>query len=429
MKAPETIGAGAVRTFFAKLWSNQTIAHSLQINALRAFSLGIGFLGSIWSSRCLGPDKLGISGMIIGTITPLVLVINLNQTAHYIRLYRGHALENERNDLISIISTYKIVASCTVMVIAIPLLLFGHFSSAWHLGLVAAFPYFFLTANAADWLLQSEDNVPATSRALTIQALVTTSLYFLIFRPGISAGADLVTQTVGLSIASAYAWFTALNRRKIRLFDWKKLRLIFPIIAEGRWLIATGTAVYIFTALEVPLLGWLYSLKELGIYRTAVVLVGGITAFTAYWPILLYPRMIEWNQKGVVYLWERQKRVLTYFALFAVCLSGGAFLFAPLGYHFLYGPAFQRGAYPFAILLTAKLVSLPNGILSWGMLAQKRDRALFKIMVYVSAFSLASNLIFIPKFGAFGASTTSLLSELFMFSRVMASIRRSLKNA
>jgi O-antigen/teichoic acid export membrane protein len=417
----------AAESWFLKLWRNRTFNHSLQINALRAISLGIGFVGSIWSSRCLGPEKLGISGMIIGTIAPLVLIVNLNQTAHFIRLYRRSTSDAERENLVSIISTYKIAVCLIMMMVAVPLLIFGKFSPLWYLGLVAAFPYFFLSANAADWLLQSQDKIPAITRAMAVQALLTTSLYLIIFRPGMSAGADLVIQNIGLGTATLIAWRTALGSRKIRLFHLEKLRLFIPIIVEGRWLIATGCAVYIFTSLEVPLIGWLYSLKEVGIYRTSIVLVGGVGAFTGYLPMLLYPRMIEWSQMGPDHLWGRQKKVLIYFGLFAICLSTGAFIFAPLGYHYIYGPPFQKGAYPFAFLLSAKLMAVLSGIVAWGMVAQKKDRALFGIMVYVAIFSLGSNLIFIPRFGAYAASSINLLSEILMFTLIVTYTRRSLR--
>jgi O-antigen/teichoic acid export membrane protein len=412
--------------WFAKLLRNRTFNHSLQINALRAVSLGIGFLGSVWASRCLGPEKLGISGMIVGTVAPLILIINLNQTAHFIRLYRSRATEADRDDLVSIISTYKIAACLIVMLVAVPLLLLGHFSSLWYLGLAAGFPYFFLMANVADWLLQSQDKIPAITRAVAIQAVVTTSLYFLFFRPGMSAGADLVIQDIGLSVSLTMAWYTALRGRKLRLFQWSKLRLIVPILQEGRWLIAVGCAVYIFTSLDQPLVGWLYSLKEVGIYRTSIVLVGGVGAFPGYLPMLLYPRMLEWHQIGPHHLWERQKKVLIYFGLFVVFLSSCAFLLAPLGYHYIYGPAFQRGAYPFALLLSAKLMAAMSGILGWGMVAQKKDRTLFTIMVYVAIFSLGSNLFLIPRFGALAASGINLLSEILMFVLIFTHNQRAL---
>ena len=419
--------SAASATWLTKIWRNKTFNHSLQINALKMVSLGIGFLGSIWSSKCLGPDNLGISGMIIGTIAPLVLVINLNQISHNIRLYHSYSSDGERDNLVEVIHTYKIAACLAIMLGAIPFLILGHFSSAWHLGLLAAFPYFFLTVNAPDWLLQAQDKFPAISRAATVQALITTTLYFTFFRPGMSAGADLVVQDIGLTIAMAMAWSTALNGRKIRLFRWEKLWQIFPIIREGRWLIATGCAVYIFTALDLPLVGWLYSLKEVGIYRTSIILVGGIGAFTGYLPMLLYPRMLEWNAVGPRTLWENQKKVLTYFGLFSLCMTLGAFLFGPLGYHYIYGPAFEKGAYPFAFLLGAKLIAVMNGILGWGLVAQKKERSLFFSMVYVAMFSLGANLIFIPYFGALGASTINMLSEVLMITLNITSIQRALK--
>jgi O-antigen/teichoic acid export membrane protein len=407
---------------------NRTISHSLQINALRAVSLAIGFGGSIWSSRCLGPEKLGISGIIIGTIAPLVLLVNLNQRAHYIRLYRAHATDEEKDNLVSVISTFRIVISVAVMLVALPLLLLGHFSSGWTMALIAAFPYFFLSANAADWLLQSQDNIPAMTRSVTVQALVATTIYLLMFRPGVPAGSDLVVQNIALSIATAYAWHAAFTRRKFRLFRWEKLPEIIPILKEGRWLIANGLSIYVYTTLEVPLVGWLYSLTEVGIYRTSMVLVGGVAAFINYLPFLLYPRMLEWKQVGPHFLWQKQKRVLTYFALFTILLSIGAFVLAPVCYRYIYGPSFQRGAYPFAFLLTAKMMAVMNGIMDWGMLAQRRDRAVFSMMMVAAIFSVGTNVLVIPHFGALGASAVNMSSELLLFSLFYINNRRTLKN-
>jgi O-antigen/teichoic acid export membrane protein len=413
---------------FAKLLKNRTVRHSLQINALRFVSLAIGFGGSIWSSRCLGPEKLGISGMIIGTIAPLVLLVNLNQRAHYIRLYRGHPTEAEKDHFVTVVSTFRIAISVAVMLIAIPVLLLGHFGPEWYLALVAAFPYFFLSANAPDWLLQSQDNIPAITRSVTVQALIATTIYLLTFRPGVPAGSDLLVQNIALSIATAYAWWAAFHGRKLKLFQWSALGEIAPILREGGWLIANGVSIYVYTTLEVPLVGWLYSLSEVGIYRTSMVLVGGVGAFIGYLPILLYPRMLEWKQVGPHYLWQKQRRVLLGFSLFTVLLSIGAFLLAPLAYHYIYGPSFQGGAYPFAFLLTAKMMAVMNGIMDWGMLAQRRDRAVFSIMLLVAIFSVGTNMLVIPHLGALGASAVNMTSEMLLFTLFFFNNRRSLKD-
>ncbi len=412
-----------------KLLRNRTVSHSLQINALRFVSLAIGFGGSIWYSRCLGPEKLGISGMIIGTIAPLVLLVNLNQRAHYIRLYRGHETEAAKENLVTVISTFRIAISVLVMLLAIPILALAHFPPVWTLALIAAFPYFFLSANAADWLLQSQDNIPAITRSLTIQALIATTIYLAVFRPGAQpAGSDLMVQNIALTVATAYAWYAAMKHHKVRLFRWDKLKEIVPILAEGRWLMANGLSIYVYTTLEVPLVGWLYSLHEVGIYRTSMVLVGGVGAFIGYLPMLLYPRMLEWKQVGPHFLWQNQKRVLTYFALFMVVLSIGAFLLAPTVYYYVYGPEFQRGAYPFAFLLTAKMMAVMNGIMDWGMLAQRKDRSVFSIMMVAAIFSVALNVLLIPHFGAIGASAVNMSSEMLLFSLFFFFNRRSLRN-
>jgi len=74
------------------------------------------------------------------------------------------------------------------------------------------------------------------------------------------------------------------------------------------------------------------------------------------------------------------------------------------------------------------MMAVMNGIMDWGMLAQRKDRAVFYIMSYVAIFSLAANLIFIPHFGAMGASIINLSSETLMAILFFTSNVRALKD-
>jgi hypothetical protein len=51
----------------------------------RGLALGAAAAGAVWAARCLGPESMGISGMILSTATQLAILIDLNQNTALVR--------------------------------------------------------------------------------------------------------------------------------------------------------------------------------------------------------------------------------------------------------------------------------------------------------------------------------------------------------
>jgi O-antigen/teichoic acid export membrane protein len=196
------------------------------------------------------------------------------------------------------------------------------------------------------------------------------------------------------------------------------------LIKEVRWLFLTAVVCYVYTSLDGSLLGYLHSLHELGLARPAGQLVSSLNQFFALVPLLLYPRLIQWNKVGADFLWERQKKLGWILALGSVPIALGAFVLAPFVFPLLYGREFAASAYPFVILLTSKLVVLVNGIFGWGLWAKGEDIVLLKIMSVVAIVSLSLNLVLIPKWGLLGSTFVNLASESLILVLTFHACRR-----
>jgi O-antigen/teichoic acid export membrane protein len=397
-----------IKTRFFKQGLRMTIA--------RFISLGVGLFGSIWAARCLGPTNLGISGMIIGTVNQLVLLGALNQNANLVRGYKNAASPAEAADLVSTAFTFRTIYTLVIMAVATVVMLVVHVPSAWIVGIVAAFPFFLFGVNVPDWVLQGEGNMPACYMVGTLQALVIAGLYFVFFRPGMGPGSDVIVWAIGTGVYFSVGWYIAVGKRKIKLFRPSLAPKMFPILAEGRWLILMGVINYILVSLESPLLGYLYSIKEVGTYRAATQIALGAQAFLLMVSDLMYPRLIEWRKEGIEVLWQRQKKVAVVLAAILLPLGLLAFLITPIFFHFFYGPAFQRAAYPCALLLFSRMVAVLTRIYGYGLVAQKEDRKLAIVCSSIAILSLGSNCFFIPRYGIYASSLTNLASEILSFS-------------
>jgi O-antigen/teichoic acid export membrane protein len=191
---------------------------------------------------------------------------------------------------------------------------------------------------------------------------------------------------------------------------------MIPILSEGRWLILMGLINYILINSESPLLGYLHSIKEVGIYRTATTISFGIQGFLIMISDLMYPRLIEWRKQGLEYLWQRQKKVTLVLAAGLLPLGLTSFLITPFLFHFCYGPAFQRAAFPCALLLLSRMIAVLTRVYGYGLVAQKQDRKLAIVCSGIAVFSLISNCIFIPYYGIYASSVNNLVSETLSFA-------------
>jgi O-antigen/teichoic acid export membrane protein len=428
---------GRIAAALRNLRGSPLVRQATQMIATRGLGLAIAAAGSIWASRCLGPHKLGISGMILAILAPMGLLVDLNQDVSLVRRYKACADDDARRELLRETFIFRWALCLGWMLLAATgLAIFGIPDEEWRLGICAAFPLLLVTINQGAWVLQAQENMPARYRALLVQSLVGAGCYLAFFRPGQnSAGSDIVVMAAAVGCEFTLGWWYArrplgsgagfslahLARQWDRLL--RGLRSAARGYWDGRWLAITGIVSYLYIYLQTPLVGMLLGTDHVGQYRTATTLLNGFQAFAAMIPALLYPRMIEWNRKGPDHLWQQQWRFLR--VAFGFFLPGAifAFLLAPFAYQVLYGPAFSAAAYPFAMLVVSRMLMVLNGIFGWGLWAQHRDRLFLALTLFTAVISLGLNFVLIPRLGIFGAATVCVISETLMLISTMVASR------
>lgn len=411
---------------FLKIFKHRLFKQFAQMTFWRIFALAFGATASIWAARCLGPENLGISAMVVAVAEQAMLIVTLNLNPLLIREYKRQS-DEDQNTLVATVFTYRIVTSMLFGILVIGGMFLWGISIKWWLALVAGIPYFTLICNDSSWLLQARENLPAQHRALAIKSLVTAALFFIFFRPGIAPGWDVVVQVIGIGTAMLISWKWAMDNKSFSLLNFHKFKTIWPMIVEGRWLFLTGVVIYIYNSLGSPLLGWLHSIKELGAYRTAILAAGALQSFLLLINGLLYPRFIEWQKMGTDFLWQRQKALFYFGLLCIIPLTVLTFLLSPWFYK-LYGPKFTHAAYPFAILMTSKYVATLSSVFTLGLWAQHRDRAMLAVTTMAAFSSLIINLLFIPRYGMWSVASATLSSEILILIGAFILVKKNIRN-
>ena len=266
----------------------------------RILGMAFGAVGTIWAARCLGPRNLGISGMVQNIVGMGMLATELISTTVLIREYK-YALDSKtRGRIVKAANGIWLLTALGFCVIAALFMAFkwvpsNYYSAGW-----LFLPLILLSSIQPDWIFQAEEKQHLQSAIAVIQPVLASVIYLAWFRPGMPASDDLLVKSIAALAVTLVFWrniykLTSLKGFFIRFDLFREMK---ALILKSRWLFLSTLAVYVFTTLEQPLLGWLFSVEELGKYRTAVSVTGAAHSFFYIIPVILYPRFIEWRKRG-----------------------------------------------------------------------------------------------------------------------------------
>lgn len=400
--------------FQRKFSENRMVRAGVQMTGFRFLSLGVGAAGSIWAARCLGPEKTGISGVVLATSTQMALFATFNQDVGLIRRYKEMSDTVQQNGLIAGIVTQRILAAIILITLGWIAMWVSHVPSQFTVPALLGSALFFFTTNTPNWLLQARENMPAQYRMTALQACLSAALIAIFFRPGMPAGSDLAVTLVVTLVTSFFIWKIALLNRHSFSLSLDAAWTEAPLLWQGRWLFLTGLVVYLYTSSEQPILAYFGSVRQLGQYRSALQITGAIQPFLTMFAALLYPRYVEWHRAGPLHLWVMQVRIVKFMvvplAVIGLLIAATVPKFQPL----VFGEKFAPAAVPCVYLLLAKLVVVVNSVFSFGLWARKKDKATLAIMCGTAIISVLSNLLLVPRFGMLAAAMTNCASELII---------------
>ena len=187
-----------------------------------------------------------------------------------------------------------------------------------------------------------------------MSGFLSALLLVLFIRPSSPAGSELIILNVTTLIGLIISWQVAVRGKHRVTISLTQAINGLPRLWRGRWLFLSALVTYIYVRFEVPMLGWLKSVDDVGKYKSALQILNGVEPLMVLVPALLYPRMIEWSKVGLSHLWKKQMEIFNLLAVIGTPCVIFAFWLIPLIYPHIYTASFQAAAIPCCFLILSK---------------------------------------------------------------------------
>lgn len=396
------------------------------LNAVRTvLSLLFPLITYPYVSRILGPLGIGQATYANSLVSYVSLVAALGIATYAVSV--GSALREDDNKFktfASTVFTLNVITCVIAYLILAIILLFIPALEAYRLLMLIYGLQIFLNTIGVEWLYTIEEKyMYITVRSIVFQILSMVCL-FVFVRDKSDVAGYAFAQIVSTGGAYIPNFINAVKKGYIKLnFSDKLLTVLKPAL----FIFATTIATTVYVNLDTTMLGIICGDVEVGYYSSATKLyniVKGVlnsvaTVYSARLGFCFYKNKDEYNSYF--------KECLGTVTMMSVPMAIGGTMLARELILFLSGEEFIAATPAMRILMISLIPSTMGNIMGIGALLIVRQE---KIIMYVSIvgaiFNTATNLFFIPAYGATGAAGTTLATECIV---VFALIRYAMKYA
>jgi O-antigen/teichoic acid export membrane protein len=398
----------SLRVQVSRLRASRLARDAALLFVLNLASRALGFLGSLYAARCLGPVKLGTSGVVQAAAQQAGLLYNGGLDPIGVRRIASDPAH--ATAVTGAVTRFRIVGAVLLAIgwAGVVLLVDPPGGRAvWLLGI----PLLLATALNLTYVFQALERLPLQNAIATGGALLSALAYLLLFRPGAFLGADLVVlggATAAVAMASWIAYRRVTGHWPLAGGHWALAR---ELLRESwRYWLLTGV-VFLYASYQVPFVAYFLGVRAAGWYRAAVTLAAALELLYNSVNSLLLPRLVRWHGVGLAYMWERQRELLRLFLVVGVLVTVAVVLIAPPLLHRLLGPEFGPAIVVFQVLAGARVVAFWGQIFAWGLAASKQDGAYLLASSLGMVCSVPLNLAAVGRWGVLGVAGVSLVSE------------------
>ena len=169
--------------------------------------------------------------------------------------------------------------------------------------------------------------------------------------------------------------------------------------------------VQIYVSLDVLLLGWIGTSKQVGEYAAAAKIPLALSGLAGMWVVILYPHA------SVLFKDDREalRRQVSKFTGLGIMV---ALPLIPIGFvagdqivEAVFGSAFAPAAASFAVLLCSTTVVIVNSNIGNLLLACNDEKAFMYAVTAGAVLNLGLNLLLIPPIGILGSALATLAAE------------------
>ncbi len=252
----------------------KTAAKAGEIFAWQGVTKLVSIFAFAYAARVLGPEKFGISGIVLAIITQLAAASALLNQAYLSRRFRRMTSATSRQMMVVAATMGRLVLALVVGGGAVGAGIWLAPNSSWWLSIFCGLPLLVFVFAQPLWIFVARDESNLVWRATGIGSLVTSGILFSL-RPGWAfTGFDVVAIVIGSIATCSVSW--VLVRRQMRIVwkcRWRHLVYAARMIPRGGWLVVVYVFGNVYVYQDTLMIGIFASEQEAGSF-----------ARPAFWP-------------------------------------------------------------------------------------------------------------------------------------------------
>lgn len=366
-------------------------------------------------SRVLGVENIGIIGFATSYAGYFGVFAGLGVSIYGSReIAKLKDDKEKRSKLFSELFLIMIISSIICSIVYLTSVFYLSTFKEHKFFLLLAGVSLYLSSFSLDWFFAGRENFKMiTIRSISVK-LISVGLMFLFVR---SQNDALIFCGIGvLSGVLNNLWnFYYLIKKEVKIC-FKNISL-FIHLKPLFILLSTNLAVSVYTTLDTLMLGFMSDFLEVGYYNSATRISRLLLPFAIVTTSVLVPKIsyaFSQNDEGQYQHYLKESFSLV--AFFASPMAVGLFVITPSFVPFFFGNEFLP-VIPVLQILSSILffVGLSNYFGIQVLTTSGFESKLLISILLGAIVNFSLNLIFIPKFGAVAAATTSVVAEFIIF--------------
>lgn len=365
-------------------------------------------------ARVLSPDGVGLFNFSNMYASYFAMFAVLGIPTHGMR--EVAKVRDDKARLSQLVS--QLVSIQTLLTLAVTVVFLGSIAAVGMLRkdalvFVIAGLILYLCPIKTEWYFAGEERFGfITMRQVLVKALCIVSIFVFV-----KTRADMIIYVTIYAIGNIVGeiWtFAAMLRDGVRLrFTLKGLgQHMRPALI----LFASGVAMSVYTMLDTLMLGFISDYSEVAYYNCATNISKSLLMVVTSFSAVAVPRMSYYLSEGNEH--EANKLVDKGFSVasfLAVPAAFGLACIAPTFTLLFYGGQYEGAVLPLQIMSFVLMALGLNNITSWQVLIGTGKDKLYLYSILAGAtLNLILNAVLIPRFGAVGASASSVAAEFLI---------------
>ncbi|MGB7893948.1 MAG: flippase [Microcoleus sp.] len=376
--------------------------------------MGLGLFVGLWVARYLGPTEFGLLNYAIAFVSLFSSVATMGLGTLVVR---NIARDPEcKNETLGTAFGLQFTGGCITLLLTVTVIALvkpNDTLTRWLVGIIAAGTIFNAFEAINFWFqsqIQSKYTVLAKNSVCFLVAAVRIGLV-TIKAPLLAFAWVRLTEVALVGIAYVYFYKLTGNKIKDWHFSWEKCK---ELLSESWPIILSGFAVYVYSKTDQIMLGAMNKNAELGYYAAAVK----ISEICDFLPMIIsssiFPKLAnlrKTNYEEYLNKFQIYSDIMIFLWLgVAIPIS----LLSPWIVHLLYGDKYAQSAAVLGIYVWAQFGSNFGVARSTYLNIEGQLRYGLYLTVVGSTLNVGLNFLLIPKYGAFGATTATLITYFYV---------------